>query len=74
MRAALVTEYRKLVTTRLWWILLLCMVVYMAFLSAVLGWGISQGGGMASTGPDGGGQDDLALAPTPSCGPSTRSP
>ena len=53
MRAALVTEYRKLVTTRLWWILLLCMAVYMAFLSAVLGWGISQGGGMASTAPGG---------------------
>ncbi|KQY21171.1 ABC transporter permease [Cellulomonas sp. Root485] len=61
MRAALLTEYRKLVTTRLWWILLLCMAVYMAFLSAVLGWGISQGNGMASTSP--GGQDDLALAP-----------
>ena len=50
MRAALVTEYRKLVTTRLWWILLLAMVVYMAFLSAVLGWGVSQGGGMGGTG------------------------
>lgn len=62
MRTALVTEYRKLVTTRLWWILLLCMAVYMAFLAAVLGWGITQGGGMASTGP-GGGEDDLVLAP-----------
>ena len=56
MRAALVTEYRKLVTTRLWWILLLCMAVYMAFLSAVLGWGISQGGGMASTSTGGAGR------------------
>lgn len=59
MRAALVTEYRKLVTTRLWWILLLAMAVYMAFLAAVLGWGITQGGGMTS----GTGQDDLVLAP-----------
>ncbi|GEL98596.1 ABC transporter permease [Cellulomonas terrae] len=62
MRAALLTEYRKLVTTRLWWILLLCMAVYMAFLAAVLGWGITQGGGMAGPGP-GGGEDDLVLAP-----------
>ncbi|MET0789098.1 MAG: ABC transporter permease [Cellulomonas sp.] len=60
MRTALVTEYRKLVTTRLWWILLLAMVVYMAFLSAVLGWGISQGGGMAGTT---GGADDVVLEP-----------
>jgi ABC-2 type transport system permease protein len=43
MRAALVAEYRKIVTTRLWWILLLVMVVYMAFLSAIMGWAISQG-------------------------------
>jgi hypothetical protein len=49
MRAALVTEYRKLVTTRLWWILLLVMGVYMAFLSAVLGWGVSQGGVTSGT-------------------------
>ena len=49
MRAALVTEYRKLVTTRLWWILLLAMAVYMAFLAAVLGWGVSQGSGPVST-------------------------
>lgn len=61
MRAALVTEYRKLVTTRLWWILLLCMAVYMAFLSAILAWGVTQGGGMAA-GPSGG-EDDLVLAP-----------
>ena len=60
MRTALVTEYRKLVTTRLWWILLLAMVVYMAFLSAVLGWGISQGGGMSGTT---GGADDVVLEP-----------
>ncbi len=59
MRAALVTEYRKLVTTRLWWILLLCMAVYMAFLAAALGWGVSQGNAMSSPGQEG----ELALAP-----------
>ena len=73
MRAALVTEYRKLVTTRLWWILLLCMAVYMAFLSAVLGWGISQGGGMASTARRRG-RTTSRWRRTPWCGPSTRSP
>jgi len=61
MRAALVTEYRKLVTTRLWWILLLAMVAYMAFLAALLAWGVSEGGGMSSTAQ--GGTDDLVLTP-----------
>lgn len=61
MRAALVTEYRKLVTTRLWWILLLAMVVYMGFLSAVLAWALTAGGGMA--GQPQGGEDDLVLTP-----------
>lgn len=60
MRAALITEYRKLVTTRLWWILLLAMVVYMAFLAAVLGWAMSQG---AMTTDTGSGPEDVALAP-----------
>ncbi|KQY41906.1 ABC transporter permease [Cellulomonas sp. Root137] len=59
MRAALVTEYRKLVTTRLWWILLLAMAVYMAFLAAGLGWAISQGGNMSS----GTGGEEVVLAP-----------
>jgi hypothetical protein len=36
MRAALVTEYRKLVTTRSWWVLLLVMAGYMAFLGAIM--------------------------------------
>jgi ABC-2 type transport system permease protein len=60
MRAALVTEYRKLVSTRLWWILLLAMAVYMAFLSAVLGWGISQAGGLSGTTSDTAGSVDTA--------------
>ena len=41
MRAALVSEYRKLVTTRMWWILLLAMAGYMAFLGAVMAWSIT---------------------------------
>jgi ABC-2 type transport system permease protein len=61
MRAALVTEYRKLVTTRLWWILLLAMIAYMAFLAALLAWGVSEGGGMAGSAD--GGSEDLALTP-----------
>jgi len=58
MRAALVTEYRKLVTTRLWWILLLAMALYMGFLSAVLGWSITQDGGLS-----GNGGTDIVLTP-----------
>lgn len=58
MRAALVTEYRKLVTTRLWWILLLAMALYMGFLSAVLGWSITQAGGV-----NGAGGTDIVLTP-----------
>lgn len=36
MRAALVAEYRKLVTTRMWWILLIVMVAYLVFIAAVV--------------------------------------
>lgn len=60
MGAALRTEYRKLVTTRLWWILLLAMALYMAFLSAVMAWGVTSGSGMAGAGE---GSEDLALPP-----------
>ena len=69
MRAALVTEYRKLVTTRLWWILLLAMASTWGSCRAVLGWGITQGGGMGSNG----GTTTSSLRPTPWCGRSTRS-
>lgn len=58
MRAALVTEYRKLVTTRLWWILLLAMAIYMAFLSAVMGWTVGTGSEMSA-----GTEDAMVLAP-----------
>lgn len=61
MGAALRTEYRKVVTTRLWWVLLLVMVVYMAFLSAVMAWAVSQGAGTGMPGaPAGEGAPDPA--------------
>lgn len=36
MRAALVSEYRKLVSTRLWWVLLLALAGYLAFIAGVM--------------------------------------
>ena len=42
MKAALRTEYRKLVTTRLWWILLLTMAGYMAFLAGIMAFALTQ--------------------------------
>lgn len=41
MRAALVAEYRKFVTTRMWWVLLITMAVYMAFLAAVMAFALA---------------------------------
>ena len=55
MGAALRTEYRKLVTTRMWWILLLAMAAYMAFLAAVMAFVLTQdptGGAGAFAGED----------------------
>lgn len=56
MRAAVRTEYRKIVTTRLWWILLLAMGAYMAFLAAIMAFALtrdpaSMTGGMPGAGP-----------------------
>lgn len=53
MRAALTTEYRKLVTTRLWWVLLVTMGAYMAFLGAALAFPLTIDGGGAMTGAPG---------------------
>jgi ABC-2 type transport system permease protein len=39
---ALLTEYRKLVTTRLWWVLLLAMAAYMAFLAAAMSYVLTR--------------------------------
>lgn len=40
MRAALVAEYRKLVTTRMWWVLLLALAAYLAFIGGALAFSI----------------------------------
>ena len=53
MRAALVSEYRKFVTTRMWWVLLITMALYMAFLGAVMAFPFTLDpghGGMSSEG------------------------
>lgn len=42
MRAALRSEWRKLVTTRMWWILALVLVGYMAFLGAVMAFSLTH--------------------------------
>ena len=68
MSAALRAEYRKFVTTRMWWVLLLTMALYMAFLAGVMAFSFAfdpSGGGM-SMGPQEGGAPalepiDLAL-------------
>lgn len=41
MRAAARAEYRKLVSTRLWWILLLAMAGYLAFVGGVLAFSVA---------------------------------
>lgn len=47
MSAAIRTELRKLFSTRLWWILLIGMAAYMAFLAAVLGFALAAGDSMS---------------------------
>lgn len=55
MNVALRSEYRKFVTTRLWWVLLLAMAAYMAFIGALLGWSLAA----SSAGLSGVGEADL---------------
>ncbi|CAN5118545.1 hypothetical protein BH09ACT12_BH09ACT12_36450 [soil metagenome] len=50
MTAALLAEYRKLVSTRLWWILLLLMAAYLAFLAAVIGFSLTTDATQGSVG------------------------
>jgi hypothetical protein len=60
VRDALVAEYRKLVSTRLWWLLLIVMTGYLAFVAGVLGATIgASGSGAAGGGLTG---EDAALA------------
>ena len=49
MSAALRTEYRKLVTTRMWWILLASMAAYMAFLAGIMAFVMTHPGGMTGS-------------------------
>ena len=41
MKTSLLSEYRKLTTTRMWWVLLIAMAAYMAFLGAVMAWSMT---------------------------------
>lgn len=50
MRAALTAEYRKLVSTRLWWILLVLMSAYLVFLAAVIAFAGAAQDSQAPTG------------------------
>lgn len=70
MRAALLTEYRKVVTTRLWWGLLLCMAGYMIFLGAVMAFAFAADGGQAMGGM--GGVGDPSDAPALDAGGIVR--
>lgn len=56
MRAALITEYRKFVTTRMWWVLLLTMAAYMAFLAVVMAFAFTAD-------PSAGAMEPGAMAP-----------
>jgi hypothetical protein len=62
MTAALRTEYRKLVTTRMWWILLLSMAAYMAFLAGIMAFALTQDPA-SMTGAVPGGQPATAMTP-----------
>lgn len=64
MKDTLVTEYRKIVTTRAWWVLLIVMVGYMAFLGAVMAFAFTFDGGSSVTGTGGEGieMDPTAVA------------
>lgn len=44
MRAALVAEVQKLLTTRMWWIVALVMVAYLVFMAAVIGFSLGVAG------------------------------
>lgn len=53
MKDTLVSEYRKIITTRTWWVLLIVMVGYMAFMGGVLGFALTfdQDGGAVEGAP-----------------------
>jgi ABC-2 type transport system permease protein len=41
VRAALVAEYRKLLSTRMWWVLLLALAAYLGFIGGVMGFSLA---------------------------------
>src|SRR3546814_12969942 len=53
MIATMTSEWHKITTTKMWWLLALVMFAYMAFLGAVLGFSLTQS--TAPTGPGMGG-------------------
>lgn len=61
MRAALVAEYRKLLSTRMWWVLLIALAAYLAFIGGLMGFSLA-----VAPPPEGGaellGGADLAAA------------
>lgn len=60
MRAALLSEYRKFFSTRMWWILLLAMAAYMAFLAGTFGFSMNIASEQATdAGLDGGFSPDM---------------
>ena len=63
MIAALRSEMRKTMTTRMWWVLLLTMVVYMAFLAGVMAFSFAFEAPGASMGATQEGGEGMALAP-----------
>lgn len=55
MRAALVSEYRKLLSTRMWWLLLACMAAYLAFIAGVMALSFAaapEDAGLGLSGPE----------------------
>jgi hypothetical protein len=60
---ALRSEYRKFVTTRLWWVLLLTMVLYMGFIAVVMAFALTNDPSGASMGMPG--SEDGPAIPIP---------
>jgi hypothetical protein len=63
MKDTLVSEYRKIVTTRTWWVLLIVMVGYMAFLGVAMAFALTfDGAELTGTSGDAVQLDGAALA------------
>ena len=62
MRAALVAEYRKLVSTRMWWVLLLALAGYLGFVAGVMALAFVATSATDSADPSSLGGAELAVA------------